>query len=246
MQKGCKWVKITILGGGFDRDSETPIWRTAWLSESAILHVWSHGNRSKWLGPLQANIELIEIDDAHHKIYIATGGLSYHLKQGANQLQTLLPVDAQGNIRASLAFGIDWQRPWETAIDLFQPVWVIPPNDPSRALTKDQPVELKSGWLAQCNHSNIRFSFLPIESSPTSFGINGDGQKTLLPDILIWMTEGAGKASTAKISLPKTALEAWKVDFSGHLLDKIPVEGADLLVPYLAWEKSVLAVVFGP
>jgi hypothetical protein len=71
-----------------------------------------------------------------------------------------------------------------------------------------------------------------------------DGEQTIHPDVLIWISENSGKSSTAKISLPKTARAAWKVDFSGQLLDKIPVDGPDLVVPYTAWEKSVLAVVF--
>jgi alpha-mannosidase len=246
MQRGCKWVQVDFSGGGFDRNSVTPIWRTAWPSQAATLQVWSHGNRSKWLGPLQASIELIEIDDAQHKVYIATGGLSYHLKQGANQLITLLPVDAQGNLSASIVLGIDWQRPWETAIDFFQPAWVIPPAGESMALNRDEQPVCRSGWLAQSNHWNLRFSFLPTESSPRGQGSYSDATQTVFPDVLIWMTESAGKSSTAKISLPKTAVSAWKVDFSGQLMDKIPVEGSDLLVPYSAWEKSVLAVVLGP
>jgi hypothetical protein len=64
------------------------------------------------------------------------------------------------------------------------------------------------------------------------------------PDWLIYLCESAGKSSTAKISLPKSLRSAWKADLSGQLLDKIQVEGPDLLVPYAAWEKSVIAVVF--
>ena len=150
MQRGCKWVEVSLKGGGFDRKSTTPIWRTAWHSESATLHGWSHGNRTKWLGPLQANIELIEIDDALHKIYIATGGLSFHVKLGANQLHTLLPVDSQGALEARLILGIDWQRPWENAIDLFQPLWLIPPSHGVRGIGQDDtPVTPQSGGTPQ-------------------------------------------------------------------------------------------------
>jgi hypothetical protein len=72
-----------------------------------------------------------------------------------------------------------------------------------------------------------------------------DGQEVLAADALLWVSEGMGKASTAKISLPKSVRKAWKVDFCGQLLDKIPTEGESLLVPYSAWEKCLIAVVFG-
>jgi len=240
LQKGCKWVEVQLTGGGFDRAKCTPVWRMIWPSESATLELWSHGNKCKWLGPLQANIELIEIDDAQYKIYFATGGLSYHIKQGANQLQSLLPVASDGSIDAKFFIGVNWQRPWETAIDLFASPWVLPPQGQPSGLCSQASSKLpSSGWLAQCNHANIRFSLLPCENQ-----LYQDGQQTVQPDWLVYLCEGAGKSSIAKISLPKSLRSAWKADLSGQLLDKIQVQGADLLVPDAAWEKSVIAVVF--
>ena len=84
---------------------------------------------------------------------------------------------------------------------------------------------------------------LAPEVSKESLGIYHQGDKTIEPDAWILISEGAGKSSTAKISLPKKVAEAWKVDFSGQLLDKMHVEGSDLVIPYAPWEKSVLAVV---
>jgi len=240
LQKGCKWVEVQLTGGGFDRAKCTPVWRMIWPSEAAKLELWSHGNKCKWLGPLQANIELIEIDDAQYKIYFATGGLSYHIKQGANQLQSLLPVAADGSIDAKFFIGVNWQRPWETAIDLFESPWVLPPQgQPSGSNLLASSKLPSSGWLAQCNHANIRFSLLPCEDQ-----LYQDGQQTVQPDWLVYLCEGAGKSSIAKISLPKSLRSAWKADLSGQLLDKMQVQGSDLLVPYAAWEKSVIAVVF--
>jgi len=240
LQKGCKWVEVQLTGGGFDRAKCTPVWRMIWPSEAATLELWSHGNKCKWLGPLQANIELIEIDDAQYKIYFATGGLSYHIKQGGNQLQSLLPVAADGSIDAKFFIGINWQRPWETAIDLFESPWVLPPEvQPSGSSALASSKLPSSGWLAQCNHANIRFSLLPCENL-----LYKDAERTVQPDWLIYLCEGAGKSSTAKISLPKSLRSAWKADLSGQLLDKIQVQGPELFVPYAAWEKSVIAVVF--
>jgi hypothetical protein len=240
LQKGCKWVQVHLTGGGFDRAKCTPVWRMIWPSEAATTELWTHGNKSKWLGPLQANIELIEIDDAQYKIFFATGGLSYHVKNGGNQLQSLIPVAQDGSIDVKFFIGINWQRPWETAIDLFQSTWVLPPQslatDPDTRTSSKLP---SSGWLSQCNHANIRFSLLPTENL-----LYQEGDQRVQPDWLIYLCESAGKSSTAKISLPKSLRSAWKADLSGQLLDKIQVEGPDLLVPYAAWEKSVIAVVF--
>ena len=263
LDRGCKWVEVSFSGGGFHRASHTPVWRMIWPSEATTLGMWSHGNKTKWLGALQANVELIEIDDAQHKVYFATGGLSYHHKQASNQLQSMIPIHADGSIRTKLFLGIHWQRPWETAIDLFQDAWcLLPQTEAGHGAQSGQPQDKSptSGWLAQCNHSNLRFSFLPLgppglpDSSrlpsvdgnqAQASGVYTNGQEVLAADALLWVSEGMGKASTAKISLPKSVRQAWKVDFCGQLLDKISTEGESLLVPYSAWEKCLIAVVFG-
>jgi hypothetical protein len=263
LDRGCKWVEVAISGGGFDRFSHTPVWRMIWPSQAASLGMWSHGNRTKWLGPLQGCVELIEIDDAQHKVYYATGGLSYHHKPASNQIQSLLPIHPDGSIRAKLYLGIHWQRPWETAIDLFQEAWTMLPEIESGFTARGGQTRHgapKSGWLAQCNHSNLRFTFLQVFSPelPSSggntdqgkvsgwgSGVYTNGQEVVHADALLWVCEGMGKASTAKISLPKSVRQAWKVDFCGQLLDKISTEGESLIVPYSAWEKCAIAVVFG-
>ena len=263
LDRGCKWVEVAFSGGGFDRFAHTPVWRMIWPSQAATLGMWSHGNRTKWLGPLQGCVELIEIDDAQHKVYYATGGLSYHHKPASNQIQSLLPIHPDGSIRAKLYLGIHWQRPWETAIDLFQEAWTMLPEIESGFGAQDVKTRHgtpKSGWLAQCNHSNLRFSFLPVlpPELPSTGGIADqgkvsgcvpgvytNGQEVVHADALLWVCEGMGKASTAKISLPKSVRQAWKVDFCGHLLDKISSDGESLTVPYSAWEKCAIAVVFG-
>jgi hypothetical protein len=243
LQKGCKWVEVCVSGGGFDRKSHTPVWRMVWPSEAATLQMWTHGSRTKWLGPLQANVELIEIDDAEHQVYYATGGLSYHTRQGANELQSLLPIQTDGSLSVSFFLGIDWQRPWETAIDLFETPWLIPPSRAEELQSQVSKDRATSGWLAQCNHPNLRISFVPGSFLGGQIGPYIQSERIIQPDLLVWMSEGSGKSSRAKISLPKTASEAWKVDFSGQILDKIGIEGSDLVVPYGAWEKSLLAVI---
>jgi hypothetical protein len=263
LDRGCKWVEVAFCGGGFDRFAHTPVWRMIWPSQAATLGMWSHGNRTKWLGPLQGCVELIEIDDAQHKVYYATGGLSYHHKPASNQIQSLLPIHPDGSIRTKLYLGIHWQRPWETAIDLFQEAWTMLPEIDSGFAARGVQTRHgipNSGWLAQCNHSNLRFSFLPVLPAelPSSGGIGDqgkvsgrvsgvytNGQEVVHADALLWVCEGMGKASTAKISLPKSVRQAWKVDFCGQLLDKMSIEGESLIVPYSAWEKCAIAVVFG-
>ena len=263
LDRGCKWVEVAFSGGGFDRSAHTPVWRMIWPSQAATLGMWSHGNRTKWLGPLQGCVELIEIDDAQHKVYYATGGLSYHHKPASNQIQSLLPIHPDGSIRTKLYLGIHWQRPWETAIDLFQEAWTMLPEIDSGFAARGGQTRQgipSSGWLAQCNHSNLRFSFLPVLPAelPSSGGIGDqgkvsgrvsgvytNGQEVVHADALLWVCEGMGKASTAKISLPKSVRQAWKVDFCGQLLDKMTTEGESLIVPYSAWEKCAIAVVFG-
>ncbi len=239
MHKHAKWLEVQVKGSGFSATEHYPVWRMVWPSEAASLSLWAASNKSKWLLPLQANTELIEIDDAQYKLYFATGGLSIHRRFGPNQLVTVLPISKDGTVDVRLFIGLQWQRPWETAIDLFQEPWVLQPKYSADASSVPQ-----SAWLAQCNHPNLRMNFLSSDLMvPNQEEDRGDAG-FFQPDSLISVLETAGKSGTAKISLPKKPTEAFKMNFTGHTLDKLEIQDSSVSFPYGPKERCVVGVSY--
>lgn len=160
---GARWVDIEVLGDDINLHRCYPVWRMVWASEAATIAAWQNGMPSKWGTPLQGTIELIEIDDAEHKIHFATGGLSFHRRLGANRLVSALPVRPTGRSHSRFALGMDWPRAWETAIDRTCEPWVLVPSDlPSegQAISNATPTVDSGAWLAQCNMPNVRFNVI--------------------------------------------------------------------------------------
>jgi hypothetical protein len=234
---------------------------------------------SKWGTPLQGTIDLIEIDDAEHKIYFATRGLSFHRRLGANMLVTALPIRPTGRSQSHFSIGMDWPRAWETAIDRTCEPWILPPVDlamgsgqsgspavGSRAAAVDS-----GAWLAQCNSPNVRFTVIDpgppmvvstgriglLDGSRTNEGegaVNseenqadnaGETENTVPADACFWLVETAGRSGTAKLSCLKNIVGGWRVDYRGYECDKLRAEAGELLVPYKAWERTRIAVIFG-
>jgi hypothetical protein len=154
--QGARWLDVEVEAEGLDPHACYPAWRMVWPSEAATLAVWQHGYRGKWPGELQGMVELIEIDDAEHRLHFATGGLSLHRRMGANQIVSALPVGRTGNSLARFSIGMDWPRAWETAIDRMDGPWVG-----MRSGESVGPLSTGSGaWLAQSNMANIRFQWV--------------------------------------------------------------------------------------
>lgn len=239
MHKQAKWLEVHVKGSGFSVAEHYPVWRMIWPSEAASLSLWAASNKSKWLLPLQANTELIEIDDAQYKLYVATGGLSIHRRFGPNQLVTVLPISKDGTVDVRFFIGLQWQRPWETAIDLFQEPWVLQPKNSASPSSAPQ-----SAWLAQCNHPNLRMTFLSSDLVvPNQEGGQLDNE-FFQPDSLISVLETAGKSGTAKISLPKKPTEAFKMNFTGQTSDKLEILDSSVSFPYGPKERCVVGVSY--
>ena len=64
------------------------------------------------------------------------------------------------------------------------------------------------------------------------------------PDSLISVLETAGKSGTAKISLPKKPTEAFKMNFTGHTLDKLEIQDSSVSFPYGPKERCVVGVSY--
>jgi hypothetical protein len=243
---GAQWLDIEMQGDGLESQNGFPVWRMVWPSEAASIAAWSQGAKGKLPSPLQCAVELIEIDDAEHRIHFATGGLSMHRRVGPNGLASAIPVDRSGSFAIGFSVGIDWMNPWATAIDR------MVPNMVSIAEGIERPSPRKSSdtgaWLARCNVSNLHFRW--IDPQPP-LGLSTPGQQEhtecdegILADGCVWMVEMAGKAGTAKLGCVRPIERAWRVDFRGLEYDKLKVQDGEALVPYQAWERFRIAVCF--
>jgi alpha-mannosidase len=243
---GAQWLDIEVQGDGVEVDAGFPAWRMVWPSEAASLAAWSQGARGKLPAPLQSAVELIEIDDAEHRIHFATGGLSIHRRVGPNALASAIPTDRTGVYRARFSIGLDWANPWAIAIDRMIPDLYCVSQGTGRTAKGYAPDP--GAWLARCNVSNLHFRWIdpkpalgltqPPEGEAEAIedGIEADGS--------LWMVETAGKSGTAKLGCVRPIDRAWRVDFRSLEYDKLKVEEGEAWIPFQAWDRFRIAVCF--
>ena len=114
--KGARSVEVVVESENLDSQSVSCVWRTAWLNEGATLAAWQHGVKGKLQGPLQATVELIEIDDAEHRIYSASKGLSCYRRSDSRFRISDVQNGPEGSGRGPFSIGIEWPRSSESAL----------------------------------------------------------------------------------------------------------------------------------
>lgn len=199
--QGARWLDVEVEAEGLDPHACYPVWRMVWPSEAATLAVWQHGYRGKWPGPLQGMVELIEIDDAEHRLHFATGGLSLHRRMGPNHIVSALPVGRTGNSVSKFSIGMDWPRAWETAIDRIDVPWI----GVRRGVAVGQGTGATGAWLAQSNMPNIRFQWMDPEPALTvakevrfaTLGATEQGPQTKVTEASIAMVSDSGVSDAA-------------------------------------------------
>ena len=232
--KGSRWVDIDIVAENLKLESCSCVWRTAWQNEGASISAWHQGMKGKLQAPLQGTVELIEIDDADHRICIAPRGLSAHRRSGSRFLISYLPVNSDGSTRSRFAIGLDWPRPYETAIDQCDSPWLVEENS--------VPGKTDAGaWLAQCNLSNVNIAwddFRPLLEPSLSPAGESDTWIGQQGDACIWLREMQGKSGSAKLSFFRNVGEAWRVDCQGREFDTLSVVDGQVVVDVRAYEQS--------
>jgi hypothetical protein len=210
-------------------------WRTAWLNEGASVAAWHHGIKGKLQSPLQSATELIEIDDAEHKIYFATRGLSAHRRPEPRILASQIPLDDQGVSKASFAIGIDWPRPYATALDMLDQPWLLSGSQATLAGSDS------GAWLAQCSLPNVYFYFSdPAPTLEPDLIPKGESETWTghASDCCVWIQETQGKSGSAKLSFFKDVEEAWRVDCHGREFAVLPVSDGQIIFSVSANEQS--------
>lgn len=250
--QGAQWLEIEVLGVSVEAQSGFPVWRMVWPSEAATIAAWSQGAKMKLPSPLQCGVELIEIDDAEHRIHFATCGLSMHRRVGHSGLASVLPIDRTGSFHSRFAVGIDWTTPWATAIDRMGPDLFSVST--SKSLPKSSHSHDPGAWLARCNMSNLHFRWidpkppLGLNAStnvePGTPEITAPIEDSVSADGCLWMVETSGKSGTARLGCIRPIERAWRVDFRGLEYDKLKVEDGEALVPFQGWDRFRIALCF--
>ncbi len=242
--KGARWVEIAVSAENLRSESMGCVWRTAWQNESASISAWYQGVKGKLQGPFQGAVELIEIDDADHRICFAPVGLGSHRKSGNRFLISQLPIQTDGTVHSRFSVGLDWPRAYETAIDQCDTPWIIEEGSVPATAAPDQ-----GAWLAQCNVANVNLAW--DEASP-AFDPNkmpgGEseswtGQRA---DACLWLREMRGKFGSAKLSFFRNVRQAWRVDCQGREFDTLTVEEGQIVVPVQAYEQSRILLCWEP
>lgn len=233
--KGSRSLEIEIKTENLDPTQASCVWRTAWLNEGASVAAWQHGTKGKLQGPLQATVELIEIDDAEHRIYLAAMGLSSHRRAESRFLISDVPCSASGAASGRFAIGINWPRPYEMALDLCDRPWFIE-DFPCKQTSVDE-----GAWLAQCSLPSVHMAFVnPAPACDPS--LVDQEQAELLAgesgDACVLLMETQGKSGSAKLSFFRDVAKAWRVDAQGREFDSLTVTDGQIAIPIQPHEQA--------
>lgn len=241
--RGARWLNIQFVVDNPPADPFHVVWRTAWANESATIAAWQQGVKGKLPAPLQASIELVEIDDVENKIYVAAKHNPVHQRFEMRYLVTALPAKKDGVVCSELAVGMDWSRPYETALDLLDTPWIAPATLPA-GVSNDE-----SAWLAQSNLANVRFEFdsatgVEITRDANNPDVSGTGCVDV--DAVLWVSETQGKRAQCRLSFFKNVEEAWRIDAIGRECCRLDVEDGQVLINLHPSEQCRVALRWMP
>ncbi len=195
-----------------------PIWRTAWPSQAASLSAWVHGTKTRIANSPFFGPELIEVDDAEHRIYLTFAGIPIHRRVDMSFLDTLLPIDRKGVCEQRWQVAVDWPRPYQSYLESLDKPWLV--GDNAGALQAGSGV-----WFAQANVSNVRID--PLSSQDR---------------LRIMLHETMGKEGRAKLSFFRDAKTAARVDHQGNIIEDLQIDNGQVLVDLKPNEISYLDI----
>ncbi len=195
-----------------------PIWRTAWPSQAASVAAWLQGTKTKVTSSQFFAPELIEIDDAEHKLYLAFAGPSIHRRVEMAFLDTLLPTDSNGVCEQNFQIAVDWPRPYQSYLESLDEPWLVADNaGPLRAGS--------SLWFAQTSVPNVRID--PIASNER---------------LRLRLHETMGKEGRARLSFFRDATSAARVDHHGNVIEEQQIDKGQVIIDLKPNEISYLEV----
>jgi alpha-mannosidase len=199
----------------------SPVWRTAWPSQASDVAAWLQGTKSKMKSVQFFAPELIEIDDAEHRIYLGFQGLPLHRRIESSFLDTLLPFDDDGNVEQNWSIGVDWPRPYQNYLETL--------DEPCFISDEKGSLQTPSGlWFAQTNQPNVRIAFIGI--SPSCGVGNSGGSEVRQSRSRLLIHETNGREVRTKLSFFRDAVSAARVDVMGASIEDLVVENGQVIV----------------
>jgi alpha-mannosidase len=209
-----------------------PVWRTAWPSPTTTISTWVHGAKTKAQavksdGHQFYAPDLIELDDAEHRLYLTSGGSPVHRRVDSLFLETLVPMLDSRTGSHSFRLGMDWPRPYQTFLESLEEPWLV----------ADDLGTFQSGgslWMVQVNQPNVRLACQKLLYDSNS---KPNGMRLMIQ-------ETHGKSIKCKLSFYRDVLAASKVQFDGTVIESLEIDSGEVALPITANECSFIDVSF--
>jgi hypothetical protein len=239
--KSARAIQVEVTVENLDIHRASCVWRTAWMNEGASVSAWQQGVKGKLQAPLQSTVEMIEINDAEHRVYVATHGMSSHRRSESRFLISELPL--VDNKRFAFSIGLDWPRPYDAAMDSCDSAWVIPIS--VQSFGKNAAVPDEGAWLAQCSVPNLQMRFVDPRPTLDPTRLSADQMELMTGksgNVCVWLTETMGKSGGGRLSFFRDVSEAWRVDSQGREFDTLSVNGGVVTVDMQAYEQARILI----
>lgn len=209
-----------------------PVWRTAWPSPTTTISTWIHGAKTK-AQAAKANghqfyaPDLIELDDAEHRLYLTSGGSPIHRRVDSLFLETLVPMIDSQTANHRFRLGMDWPRPYQSFLESLEEPWLV----------ADDLGTFQSGgslWMVQVNQPNVRLACQKLLHDSNS---KPNGMRLMIQ-------ETHGKSIKSKLSFYRDALVANKVQIDGTTSESLEIDSGEVTLPVTANECSFIDIRF--
>jgi alpha-mannosidase len=173
--------------------------------------------------------DTLDISTRRQRTAILFGGLAHHRKHGARMLDTLLIAGRETGPRFTLGVVLDLEHPFQGALDLVTPTWVVPTN-------AGPPASGPSGWLVQVDHKAIAITRLEYADP------SGDGRGR---GLVLHLTETAGRPARCRVRLFRTPVWARQIDFNDEPIVDLSVDGDAVHVDLTPHEIARVDITLG-
>jgi len=147
----------------------------------------------------------VEISDGKNATTILTGGLTFHRRQDARMLDTLLMSGGERERKFRFSIGVDLAHPMHEAIGLLTPPIVVPDCS--------QPSSGVSGWLLHLSARNV---------IATSIAPLTDGEKVV--GFRARLLETAGRPANLALAAFREISSASTTDFQNENVAELKIE----------------------
>ncbi len=222
----AEWLRAIARGDAWSR---ALVCRWAWPDSGSQLR------RTCQLAPEHTEAERPETADAidistrSQRTALLFGGLAHHRRHGSRMLDTILIAGREECRHFRFGVALDLEYPHQAAVDFSAAPLVVPTSS-------GPPAGGPSGWFFHVDHKGtaaLRASFRERTGEGRGWGVVLD------------LIETAGRPSRCRVRAFKPVLWARQVDFRGHHVVDLPVDGDAALVDFTPREVARVELTLG-